>query len=414
MKHFQPKTTWATDATYAAGAFPWSGGPNKIIPSLGIQATGAVPNAQVSAQEFNYLENARQDSLTVLGHAALRTWKTVSLPNPGSVYAYVALVGLTPSNTIGAERARIPAIYAKNTSSASRIYYAATYDGLTFDPATPVLTNTSFQSERYFDSGAPGVVFTSSFYSTNNGLAWASLSGAWSPGPVFPIGVHYANLATLGVQRYFVCYYGASVLPYCATPGGVPTNGTFPEGLASGTDAEFANDGLGIVVLLARKSGNAYYSLYRTTDGGATWAKTLDLNGSTYANLTFVQSQGVFAVWTDLGTIRVSADGSSWATTAGTSATVANGFTGITQSLVACGPALVKSVSDSASGFGGSSRYDGVAYSFDLGATWNLTYFGYLSQALVQIRSFNGRIYVIGGNQLLHVSGYLSAPVADF
>lgn len=45
--------TWATDATYAAGIYEWSGDPTKIVPSAGERAVGWEPEHPVSAQFLN-------------------------------------------------------------------------------------------------------------------------------------------------------------------------------------------------------------------------------------------------------------------------------------------------------------------------------------------------------------------------
>jgi hypothetical protein len=74
---------WADDDLYAAGGDPWSGQPNKVVPSAGRRAQGYIPEIKPAAANINYILNEiglQIDRLQSM--MMLRNWKQGVLIEP--------------------------------------------------------------------------------------------------------------------------------------------------------------------------------------------------------------------------------------------------------------------------------------------------------------------------------------------
>jgi hypothetical protein len=65
---------WSSDVNYPAGLQPWAGTATKIDPGAGAEGDGAVPDAQLAAQHYNFEQNAMDQWLTYLQDVPLRNW----------------------------------------------------------------------------------------------------------------------------------------------------------------------------------------------------------------------------------------------------------------------------------------------------------------------------------------------------
>lgn len=64
---------WATATDYAAGASPWSGQPNKSAPSGGKVLSGATPDTDLPAEEYNFVLNNHALWINCLAKATFGT-----------------------------------------------------------------------------------------------------------------------------------------------------------------------------------------------------------------------------------------------------------------------------------------------------------------------------------------------------
>lgn len=404
MKYLVPGVSWATDATFPAGSDPWSGGPTKIQPSLALQAGGVAPNAQVPAQEVNWLLNNRQDAVTVQAHAAMRLWRSALHLQAGSTSQAVVLVrdNNASFNHSPLDRQRFPFVYGSNPSDSNKLTQSISADGFAWQ-STGRVTGTGFAAGLvnpwfFAEPGAPGVILASAgsidVVSTDRGTTWATNAVFVS---TQTIGMHWAPA---GAGLYvFVDWFGGvqvSTTLASATHRAIPILDT----IANGNYADIADDGGSKIVFVSRVAGDTFFSVFTSTDGGGSFAKTLALAGTT-ANICYSPYHKAFVILDNVGDMWVG-DGTSWAVTGPGIIPVSSGVGTVFHRLAATGAAIAYL----ANGTWGVA----VAYTFDLGATWNV--WNISSTTPAGIRAANGRFYVLSGDTLWQ-SGQLTSPDAD-
>lgn len=405
MKYLTPGVSWATDATYPAGPNPWNIAPNnltKIQPSLGLQAGGAAPNVQVSAQEFNWLMNNRQQAVDVQTHNALQNWRYGALPVSGML-GNTQIVHVP----VAALKQRATFIFEIDDTHSNNTWWSRSNGGYLW--LSKVGMSPTFANLTDAAPGAAGeimlVIASPQYqYSTNYGSSWTNQS----------VGSSNTLSAHFGLGKYWLCQR-ADI--YVASSISTLVSGTHPAipipGGGSFTGVpEFADDGVGTICLVANATGGTaptYPSVYVSTNLGATWTKVFDLTGAVLANLKYSPLLGLFVTWDNTGSVSTSPDGVNW--TRGTTVTGSStaGLATGARTFAIVGSAIVKAFN----AFFGGGEITGVAYSFDLGASWYVHAFGSSSLVIKQIRAANNRIYATDGFGLW-VSEILGANDKDF
>jgi hypothetical protein len=176
-------------------------------------------------------------------------------------------------------------------------------------------------------------------------------------------------------------------------------------------------DGAGLWVLVGHQVGGAIHVL-RSTDDGATWDFS-NPSGSgappTGLGAAWSQANGCFVMIDSNGRVWTSVDADTW-TIVRTVALLAAATMATPwgqNAVAACGPVIACLANRGVNALG---KYDnGIAYTLDLGATWNEVYFGSadVNAPLTNLISANGRLYAIDG-EALYQSGVLESPPAVF
>ena len=407
---------FATDANFVTSSDPWSGLPLRVSLPSGVVQQGIAPRQQIPAQYFNGLMGPVCDSLgnlaRVQAHSALKSWRNAAPPNASGGVNYTELIGLQTASSfdINGDRELIPVLIGPNSSDTNKAYFLRGTPSLTFE-SNATRAGTGLGGVTFAFAGEPGAILISNgpveIVSTDHGGSWATtstFSGASSSA-----GGHYAFLS--GASHYLVAKYGAfNQVERCATLTGSSSNANLPGGVAinAGTIAEFADDKIANIVLLAHVASNTFASIFWSSDSGATWTKVKDLSGAN-ANISFSDFSGEFVAWDDSGGIYTSLTGQTWTQVSG-SADSTRGFVGGRDTFACVGPAIVKVWTYTLPGGSGFTK-NGIAYSFDMGSTWNFSAFGATDAGttLLRLKSFNGRLFAMTG-LVLYMSGCLSAP----
>lgn len=411
MKYLIPGVSWATNATYPAGSNPWNGGPTKVQPSTAIQAAGVEPNAQFSAQEFNWLENNRQIATTIQAHAAMRDWHYAAHLLTGGTGTDIVAVRSTAANFTNAmnDRQRWISVFGPNSGDSNKLYQAVSPDARLWQSSGKVVTvgapftggYTYTSTDAGIVAGEPGVLWTMG----STPILSADMGATWNENQ------HYTNGAiTLGM--HWAPFSGGTYIAVnsdggvcVGTSAGASTNHT----IAGVTDfvaaggvgyAEITDNGAGTICFVARANADTNYSIFTSTDSGATWAKTLSLAG-THASIVYNAASGVFAAFDDSG-LFYAGTGSVW-TTKTTGITPGSTFVGRAK-MASAGPAI-------AFAYGITGLWRGVVYTFDLGATWNTWAFA-SANGIQALRGANGRLYALADDKIWQ-SGQLASPDAD-
>lgn len=406
---------WATNPTYPTGSFPWSGQPVRVQPSGGVAAAGFVPAQQAPAELLNYQFGAAGDALALGAqtqvHAALQNWRQASILGGPTPVNYTELVGVLPvrSYDTNGDRQRMPVALGANSSDSNRTYKSSSCDGSMWSTYGEItitggghLTNVNVSA-----AGEPGVIVVGQVstpvfaYSTDHGTNWTSTNlNSFGAGTV--LGLHFAP----GVPRYFAGH--SSGVFASATIGALSsaTVTTVPTPSSSAVTAtEFADDGSTNIVLAASCAAASNAALYLSTNGGTSWAKIQDLPATTgTANVKYSKARGLFIAW-DKNSVWTSQTGAVWTQTAGSVAATSDMLSGAGTFAVA-GYAIAKLWRNTTVS---SLLWNwGIAYSLDLGATWNTWGIGNPANLSgpTLLRSFNNRLYLLDAHTgSLWVSG---------
>lgn len=395
-KHIRSPVDYASAGNYFAPGQEWDGQPSRFPITASMLLAGAAPDAPIGAD----IENAREailfDAAAVQIHAALQTWRLTSPPVSGTLGNTQLIFGPVP----GLQQ-KIAFVLEVNDSSADNTFVARSNDGSIWKPkggASPAFTN--------FTACAPGPAGTILIIQLSPAVQWSTDYGTtWtenSVGFTNSLAVHY------GLNRFWLCQHGEVIVATSAAGLISGTHATMPvPGGGSFTGSpEFADDKIGTICLISNATGGSaptYPSVYTSTDLGTTWTKTLDLTGSLHGNLHYDSVRGLFVTWDDTGSVSTSADGLTWVRGTATTGSASAGMVTGAHTFAIVGAAIAKLWLVNT----GSDFAQGVAYSFDLGASWYIYIFGSDTVQLTQLRAGNNRLHALDPFRI-----WQSAPIA--
>lgn len=400
MRYIKKPYNFASAGNWPSTSDAWANQPRKQLFTDGQLVAGyGPPNTPAAVEQLNALQSYNSDVHTLAAHAALQTWRHATIPQPGGPTTHTELVGLRVIRAYdtNGDRQRLPVAFGLNSGDGNKTYQARSADGSLFETSA-ILTGLNYTTPLNSASGQPGEMFLLQAtpeiaYSIDHGQNWAQ--AILTVGGVQAAALHYSA----GFGKYFLfdltgnIYYGSTFLGItqlaAAGIGAIVVNGS-----------EFADNGAGACVFL-RKQSSGVPQLYYFN--GTTWILAQSLTGAS-ASLTYNAAQGLFVALDDQGVAYVSASGNTW-TSLTTGATPAHGFATGRGTMASAGPAVAKMWGMIMSS---GIRIDGVAYSFDLGATWNTSVVT-CTAGTVQLRGFNNRLYLLG-NSDLWTSGALGSP----
>lgn len=407
---------YATDATILAGA--QAGLSTRLSPGAGTLAQGFYQDRRLPARALAWLFGTICDWVGYLddraSHAAMQTWRMsptigIAAGAPGSLGVVVGMLrGILDAN---GDQQRKPVLLSYNTTSFV-LNAAHSGDGMfwpTRADLSPSYTPTStFSAVRgaAYEIIAWGANNTA-LYTQDGGSTWAATTST------FDTILCYHYIANGATNLYIKATSNGGAWVYTGGPNAAsPVFGNFPgaSGIAQG-NTTIADNGSGTMIACAQVNLQTFSSLFKSTDYGATWTNVQNFSGTVVGDVVYNKAQGVFVCVTNdtLGSVSTSTDGTGWSLRFA-SATPANGFKFGRGTLASAGHAIVKLWSKS---LGGAFNEEGVAYSLDLGASWNFAPFGSPTSNVIQsISGFNGRIYAAGLNNVW-VSGPMTAPTRD-
>lgn len=270
-------------------------------------------------------------------------------------------------------------------------------DALVFDTVAATTTAFNPPADGGF-SGMPGVLGI--FAAGNNEIQISSDYGNTWTAFTYGVGVAGATCAqtSFGNRFLFALLDGTVVMTSTVhgSPNITSVNGAGFVGNFAG--AEFACDLASPTnfVLCAQAIGDTFAKLYHSGDGGTTWAAVRTMAG--LGNVLFSQFHGLFIAWDTTGVIYTSPTGVTWSTHS-TTATTANGFENARGSFAAAGGAIAKLATRTLASSYGQSY---VAFSFDLGLSWNFYSLPSAGDGLGSLIGSNGRLYVMSSNYVWH------------
>ncbi len=406
--------TFAQDtANYAAPTKAWDGQPKIVVPSDSQLNAGFTPNTGVDPTIANCLESDKADAISVAAHLALRSW--TANPFVATLGNEVAdfLVPVSPEGTaaqLGSRSVQAKLIASLGVVTANGHAQMKIFGN---DPGILSGSDTGFPALACAssDTGGAGTsgsaIFgcevgssTCHYYSISSG-AWFSFTPGIS-------GQATAMFVTPNDGHYLVSDRGGRVRQAVSLTG-------------PWADAVYGSGGDGIVTFTAGNgvivainwvtfgtSSNDRKAVY-SSDDGVSWS-----TGHTFTNtpcsLTFNEAYGLFVVVTGSGQVWTSADGATW-TLNKTSSVLATGIAPGAGQLASIGYAIVHLINRQTS----TQKLRGVAYSFDLGATWNEWYFAEYTNGvdLKWLTHIDGALWATNG-QTLWRSGRLSTPNTQY
>lgn len=402
-KLIQQITRWATDTLFPAGVLPWSGQPTKLQPPAGIQASGIAPNQQLSAERFNWLLNGLETSVEVLTHASLNRWSTCNVQgytNPIGKF----LVPFTPDGTMGSIPNRQQCITVTGTKiSNTHALFGLSSNGTDFrgfglDLSFAPYVSLAADPFGVLFGGLAGVTTCKS----NNPVTGTA---TFTPGNTQP-----AQAAWYSNAHYLI---GAQAqLCTASTLGGAwasTSYGAAGDQIRQFVDNGFPASGNTVVIFAMLVNFNGNQVVYYSTNDGLTFTAGKNF-GTVGLSLCYSPAYDrFFAMDTTNKQLWSSVDGNNWTLVKTLNASFAPAFGG-KDAMACCGYAIAHLISRSVP----SPPLFGIAYSFDLGATWTEVYFGDInsgSQPLNALIAANGRFFACDDFNV-YASGPLEMPDA--
>jgi len=339
---------WSTDTNFAAGAYPWSSGPTKVAPSLGISAGGCVPGQQLPAQHFNYLQSNHGDWLTYLRDAHFAKQATnwperASFANTSTVNSNLPLAWDPTQGVNG------------NTG----IYMCVTQDtkSVTSDDGTLWGNAVSFGGVL----GAAAFDLAAGLSGASGGVRsfLASQSGAGNLMRTIDAGTTWTLVASGLPASSVLCNGPGSVWVACGTFGAIQRS---TDGITWSNAGVTVTGGWGIgpkrIVwngsLFVMLAGSALDKVLTSPDGLTWTARTLPTT-QTWTGLAYSASEALWMAVSDGGAVVTSLDGLTWTLAVSVAAATAKDLAVIDSTWVA--PTR-------------NGDYGGIAYSIDRGASW--------------------------------------------
>lgn len=399
--------SFASNGNYPAGASPWSGQPSVVQPVDAILAAGFVPDTPVDAPTVNYLESVKADAITIQGYAAMSTWRRLPFDVNTTRNRFVrpfeylgvgtasarqrplALVGHVVSNSHASARFGVDASGALEIDMSG---IAAGFNCLAVDRSGNFFGGASIGPRSFTVAPTP---------------VTATITGTGGSGAT--TAVHFASTHYLLAQDSTVSYATALTGPWTAVTI-IPATSTTILQLLDNSYRENAVAPTKVICSLIDNS-NSHSKIMVSSDDGITWSLGHDFGVVTLV-ATWSPAWGVFVAWVnDTTSLWTSVDGTSW-TNLGSSSGVTDilvNSAGYSGQIAACGRCIAMIVNHTpATGL----TLRGIAYTFDLGLTWQETYFGWYDVASLPILDLvagNGRFYAVE-EQGLYASGILESP----
>lgn len=408
VKRLRAPYEFATAGNYPAGALPWSGNPSVVAPADSVLAAGNIPDTPVDAPTVNYLEQIRADAATVQSHAALSRWSQATGASGNDTIQF--LLSLYPPGSVGLQVRRQAALaIIGNKFATSHAYVGLSADGQNFRGGLQL--DLGFADFSAIAADDFGVMFGGlTGVATCKSVQFDSTPtvATFTPG-----NSNQVEAAHYSAGHYLIAAAGA-MYSSTALGGTWASNsiGSVGDTVQSIVNNSCVRAGTVATVLILAKTvaSNGHRQVLRSTDDGVTWALGRDF-GAVAINACWSPAWGLFVVInTTNSELWTSPDGAAWTKqkTAATLATVAGGEAQI----AACGFCIAAIVNHTAV----SGRFlHGVAYTFDLGATWQEAYFGDLftgsDLAIIKLISANGRLYALDA-KTVYSSGALESPPA--
>ncbi len=311
-------------------------------------------------------------------HKAMREWQPVVLPfqvNPRDChYNFLVHPGLPLVDQ------DVIVGVGWNAANTDYLCYARSFDGGVFD-AEPVGADTT-QGARCASAGADGEFLVGSDNTVVSHTQLGKVKASVALPTDFPVAVHYARFCAtylaLGTNGF---YAGTSLALLASNPFYAPAGfaSAYVPTLGAST-AEFADDGSANIVCASRVTISAVERLYifHSADNGATWSVALTSGaGITGLNVAWNASVGKFVALDSDGNLYTSATGAAWALVAAATPITAAGDAGASTrygTLAVAGRCIAKLINPV---LYTTYKAPGVAYTFDLGASWRYQFFGY-------------------------------------
>jgi hypothetical protein len=386
--------TLATDPTFASG--PDTGQPTRVTMTSGEQAQGMIGGARFPAAKFNWMLGTFGEHTQLLGMRAMQEWRRDVLPGALSV-TFKFLLGVVDS--AGVKSNALVAL-GKNLTP-KFVYHRGTVGGFEDNSTVTVINPPDTACAEGVRSWMFGIA-------PNTIVRYTGFGGASSSYSTFASTISAVYYAPGSSTPYITAFTGGFAKSVGFSAG---TGASGPAGLTAITAAsggtpggEFADDGGQNVVFACSCtiSGLTRKRILSSVDGGATWTSALTIAaGALSVNVVWAAGMGAFIATYEESAgvfkVAVSTNGVAW-TVATTSSLAPNQSFG---TLAAAGQCIAKVY--------GSS---GIAYSFDLGASWRIVSLD-VTLLASRVVSINNRFYVICGDGTILSSGALAFEDKD-
>lgn len=371
---------------YVAPGKSWDGAARRYAISDSILRDGASPDTPIPADYENAREAMHYDAHAVQLHEAMHRWGTSVVGSstfvPGSFVAPIFYPG-----TVGPAGARQNGVIVGGRYNASSLIEISP-DGVTFSAQRNTGANYNWQC---FATGPTGLIFgdlvTSAgafTYSTNFGQTWATAT----------IGGSTPMFSCLKGASYYLAGDHNGKIWHSATVNGSYTSVTVDVVYAYAI--QIVEGGSNTIALMNIGASSGATRIYHSADGGLTWthASSFGPGNSGYdASICYSSVWGQFIALTANGEFWASADGATWNKYKTVSQLAGGSFKAGANQIFACGPVIGVLIENAVTN-GLYAR--GLAYTADLGTTWNETYFGQPEDSTLTLNcltAVNNRFY---------------------
>lgn len=390
---------YATSGNYpgSIGTTSWSGLARRYSPTDAELADGDTPDTPIAVQKINYLIALQGDALTVQDHAALTNWGHFTSP---PAIATRFLIPIPATNGAGGVLANRPSTFVLSGIAGGTSQENVISQDLKSFEASAVLSGFGpFATLASNDAGLlfGGLSSTVCKYSADQGATFTN----FTPGiGVQPTAVYYTGSTHIIAGTGAVAFGDPVANTWTASTFGFAVESAV-QIIGNRNNGSVAT----ILVMLTLNGVTGDRATKYSTDNGATWIAAHTFVG-VQANLTYSTAWGLFVVLTTSGELWTSPDGATW-TKQKTAASLSL-VPGYAKS-AALGDAICCIVNRT-TGTGVNNNI-GIAYTFDLGATWYESYFGDITNAssLRVLIAANGRLYASDDTRV-YISGALESP----
>ncbi len=397
---------WATDATYPAGADPWSGQPNKVKPSGALHATGLIPETRYVFPYHNWLQSKLTDAAIVQVHTALRHWRAFTVNSSPAADAGVG--GYIDSLVTGdIATAAIGGYLVDSTWAAPDVVLVAMSENVGADYSIKFGSDCGHWSAG---TTVSGITKAFSFASLNGDygdrLVMASsadrdvtrstdsMNSQSTASNVVPVshGVGCLHMSGNGSKRLLLGVYGVTSNTqriYTSDDGGATwTPRNTPAGFNTQHIYNFADNGAGVIIATGYSISN---SILRSSDNGTTWTAETFPGGTGPWGVAYSAALGLFAIAPDLAGFQTSPDGLTW--TAHIYPPFGTAPADPRSRLAACGPVFAHVFNTLLPGNATKIRR-GIWYTLDAGDNWHRVVLGNFasSREMQGVRAVGNRL----------------------